>query len=318
LDFPLIAGQNESLHQLEAYLAGSRRGASIPKHHIPTITTEIALRRLERFVAQCEQVKKARRKSTEASNWQSDIKVILAEYYGVNSEVYRQFIKIRFLAGSFYAGQPEGEHTQAFNNGVDRAKGFLESRISDLREESESPVLAGSAIVGGGIRAYEVAEFQKLEKSKAVAESKKIFVVHGHNHEKLDTVARFLTKLGLAPVILHEQTNQGRTIIEKFVAHASEAHCAIILLTADDVGGVKDTKLEGLNRRARQNVIFEFGYFAGMLGRGHAFALVEQGVELPSDLNSLVYIPLDDGLWRMRLVKEMKSMGLEVDANHAL
>jgi predicted nucleotide-binding protein len=153
----------------------------------------------------------------------------------------------------------------------------------------------------------------------ASANPKKIFVVHGHDHGMLETVARFLAKVKLEPVILHEQSDKGRTIIEKFEAHASEARCAVILLTADDIGGPKGTLPDDLRPRARQNVIFEFGYFAGSLGRKNTFALVEKGVELPSDLDGLIYIHLeDDGIWRMRLVKELKAAGLDVDANHAL
>ena len=42
-------------------------------------------------------------------------------------------------------------------------------------------------------------------------------------------------KLGLDPVILHEQPNKGRTIIEKFEELADVAF-AVILFTDDDVG----------------------------------------------------------------------------------
>lgn len=67
--------------------------------------------------------------------------------------------------------------------------------------------------------------------------SNKIFVVHGHDGELKQATARLVAQLGLEPVILHEQTNRGRTIIDKLWDHASEAGFAIVLLTADDVGG---------------------------------------------------------------------------------
>jgi predicted nucleotide-binding protein len=78
---------------------------------------------------------------------------------------------------------------------------------------------------------------------------------------------------------------------------------------------VNPTKQE---QRARQNVILEFGFFVGRLGRKQTFALVEKGVTLPSDIDGLVYIPMDEGHWRLRLVKELKAAGLDVDANLAI
>ena len=48
-------------------------------------------------------------------------------------------------------------------------------------------------------------------------------------------VARFLDKLDLEPIILHEQPEGGRTLIEKFEDYA-DVDYAIVLVTADDVG----------------------------------------------------------------------------------
>jgi hypothetical protein len=66
-----------------------------------------------------------------------------------------------------------------------------------------------------------------------------------------------------------------------------------------------------------QNVILEFGFFVGKLGRQRTFALVEKGVALPCDMHGLIYISLDDGQWRLHLVRELKAAGLQVDANQA-
>jgi predicted nucleotide-binding protein len=128
--------------------------------------------------------------------------------------------------------------------------------------------------------------------------------------------ARFLGKLDLEPVILHEQADQGKTIIEKFEAHAADVQCAVVILTTDDIASSKANP-EQKELRARQNVILELGFFVGKLGRERTFALVEKGVSLPSDIHGVVYIPLDNGDWRLRLVKELKAAGLQVDANRA-
>src|SRR5258705_486491 len=66
-----------------------------------------------------------------------------------------------------------------------------------------------------------------------------VFIVHGHDGEAKVTVARFLSKLlDREPVILPEQADRGRTIIEKFEVYAGQVGIAIVLLTGDDEGGV--------------------------------------------------------------------------------
>jgi predicted nucleotide-binding protein len=145
-----------------------------------------------------------------------------------------------------------------------------------------------------------------------------VFVVHGHDHGMKETVARFLAKLGLNPIILHEQPDEGKTIIEKFEKHA-EVSFAVAIFSRDDLGVAvnaipKTEPIEKMLRpRARQNVVLEFGYFMGALGRENVRAIVEDGVE-----TRVLYIPFDaaDG-WRLRLVKEIKSAGLDIDANAA-
>ena len=64
-------------------------------------------------------------------------------------------------------------------------------------------------------------------------------------------MARFIDKLDLIPIILHEQANEGRTVVEK-LEHHGDVSFAIVLLTPDDVGGTNESNLRP---RARQNVV---------------------------------------------------------------
>jgi predicted nucleotide-binding protein len=146
--------------------------------------------------------------------------------------------------------------------------------------------------------------------------SNNVFIVHGHDDRvKLDT-ARTIEKLGLNPIILSEQPNQGQTIIEKFELH-SNVGFAVILLTADDLGKVKTDDED--KYRARQNVIIEMGYFIGKLGRSKVFPLYEEGVELPSDLHGVLYVPIDNaGSWKFRLAKELNASGYDVEVKNIL
>jgi predicted nucleotide-binding protein len=146
------------------------------------------------------------------------------------------------------------------------------------------------------------------------APSNKIFIVHGHNQGVKEAVARFIEKLDLEAVILHEKPNKGRTIIEKFSDY-SDVHFAIVLLTADDLGKEKNSS-EELEPRARQNVIFELGYFIGKLSRSRVCALYEEGVDIPSDYQGVIFIPIDkQERWKSDIVRELLAAGFNVDAN---
>lgn len=142
----------------------------------------------------------------------------------------------------------------------------------------------------------------------------KVFVVHGHDVSLKERVARLCDGLGLSPVILHEQPNKGKTIIEKFEEN-SDVGFAVVLLTPDDVGG-PITSSQSLRPRARQNVVLELGYFIAKLGRSRVTALYVPDVELPSDMQGVLYVEVDPaGAWRMELAKEMRAAGLAVDLN---
>ena len=145
-----------------------------------------------------------------------------------------------------------------------------------------------------------------------------VFIVHGHDNEAKETVARFVENLGIEATILHEQANKGQTIPEKFEEHADDAGFAIILLTPDDVGAPKD-ETNSLKPRARQNVVLELGYFWGRLGRKRLCVLYKEGVELPSDMSGIVYVPMDNfGGWKQKLAREMNRAKLPIDPEKLL
>lgn len=146
----------------------------------------------------------------------------------------------------------------------------------------------------------------------------RVFLVHGHDEAALQSCARFIEQLGLSVIILREQPNQGRTIIEKFVDHA-EVGFAVVLLTPDDRGGAVSRPCEEQSRRARQNVILELGFFIGRLGRERVCALYSEGVEIPSDYQGVAFVPLDPKMaWRLELARELKAAGLPIDMNKAV
>jgi predicted nucleotide-binding protein len=150
--------------------------------------------------------------------------------------------------------------------------------------------------------------------AKSVTASAKVFIVHGHDETAQNKAARFIEKLGLEAVILHEKASSGRTIIEK-IEHYSDVGYAVVLYTPDDIGTQKSSP-DDLNLRARQNVVFEHGYLIGKLGRKNVAALVDGKLELPNDISGVVYIRMDEGsTWQLELAKEMKQSGYSIDMN---
>lgn len=154
----------------------------------------------------------------------------------------------------------------------------------------------------------------EIEGELVDTQSKDVFIVHGHDHGRMEAVARFLERIDLNPVILHERASAGATIIEKLEIHAKVAF-AVVLLTPDDVGSIASGE-QKLRPRARQNLVLEPGYFLGGLGRRTTCALLVEGVEVPSDYSGVVYIRLDEeSAWKFRLAKELRAAGLPVDLN---
>lgn len=141
-------------------------------------------------------------------------------------------------------------------------------------------------------------------------DDQKVFLVHGHDGEVKETVARFLEKKKLEVVILDEIAGKGRTIIEKFEEHSSVSY-AVVLMTPDDSteprkGGVPKS-------RARQNVVFELGFFVGALNRGRVCVIAKGNVEMHSNYWGVEYIPWDDaGGWKLKLLEELKAANLAV------
>ena len=146
-------------------------------------------------------------------------------------------------------------------------------------------------------------------------DSNKIFIVHGHDEEMKEKVARLLSKLHLEPIILHEMPDNGKTIIEKIECYANEVNFAVILFTPDDEGQKRGT--DQLKTRGRQNVVLEYGYFIGKYGRDRVVVLYKDVEELPSDIDGLLYTMVDKGeSWKFALGRNLKAAGYDIDLNH--
>jgi predicted nucleotide-binding protein len=189
------------------------------------------------------------------------------------------------------------DYVQQVNQNIERSKHLLREAVSALEEELTD------------IQAQPAT--RQINQSHSQS-SRKVFLVHGRDNDAKNEVARFLGKIGLEEIILHERPNAGRHLLTKFQEESQGAGFAVVLITPDDEGGLPGEKAR---KRARQNVVFELGFFIGRLGTANVAALVRGDIEKPSDFDGVGYIPLDPaGGWKGLLARELKAARIPFDA----
>jgi predicted nucleotide-binding protein len=142
--------------------------------------------------------------------------------------------------------------------------------------------------------------------------SLKVFIVHGHDEATKNEVALFLSSIGLEPIILHLRPNGGRGLLTKFREESDGASFAVVLMTPDDEGG--PISITERKARARQNVVFELGFFIGQLGPSKVAALIKDDVESPSDFQGIAYTKFDSGgRWKTELARELHHANVPFD-----
>lgn len=238
--------------------------------------------------------------SPQFRKWYRDTCIAINSTFGEHSEQLATFESTRYSPQAWYAGASDASFQKYYIQGLDTAAALISSMIDEINEywgndgrESPSPI----------------SDAQRSE----LPATNTVFVIHGRDESTKDSVARFIQDVGLVPVILSELPAKGQTIIEK-VESNSDVGYAVALLTPDDAGALSSEA--ELNPRARQNVIFELGFFIGKLGRRKVCALTKGEPEIPSDYAGVVYIPLDDhGAWRVGLFRELREAGFNIDAD---
>lgn len=188
-----------------------------------------------------------------------------------------------------------------------------------IKIQNERPIFvmkvnqSKEAILVQGNR-YEMHENEivKVEEKK-VMDYTKVFIVHGRDNEAKQEVARFIERLGLEAIILHEQVSRSHTIIEKIEEYSNVGYAVVIYTPCDD-GRLKGEK--EFRSRARQNVVFEHGFLMGKIGRKNVCALVKGDIETPNDISGVIYENMDSsGAWKLSIAKELKAAGYQIDLN---
>ncbi len=237
--------------------------------------------------------------SQEFEGWHLRTERVLKQLFGEESDEYKCFKNTPFYPTilSLYDNEFENDAIEACRNGLVTTRTHFNVYIEEAENDIEE-VKTGK-MVSGPNRIPDISE------SNNEIEMKSLFIVHGHDGELKQKVARLVESQGICPIILDEESNAGRTIIEKLETY-SEVDAAICLLTSDD-------KMESGHYRARQNVIFEMGFFYGKIGRRNTIVIADENVELFSDISGVVIT--DKSNWQLNLLKELDTIGFDIDLN---
>ena len=281
--------------------------------HMTNSSKSKAIERLKRARAEISRLKDMRRFSPEFEKWHRNTKIAIVNTFGEKNPHVGEFTNISYIPyvprvrlirdGKRVPSRSDSDYHESYLDGLVSAATLLESMLEEIEEywEDEDEVKVSPSTPKG----------ERIDTNK-------VFIVHGRDEGAKHTVARFLGELELEPVILDEKADRGRTIIEKFEQEAQEIGFAVVLLTADDEGRLRGEDSE-LSPRARQNVVFELGYFFAYLGRSRVCALRKNDAEIPSDYQGVIYISMDDaGGWKFQLAKELQAAGYEIDADRIL
>lgn len=224
---------------------------------------------------------------------------------------------VRIFAKQYHAGDNVnyvGRWLDPFN--------ILEVLINQTEEHStayETTEMTGSVAIFTEKKGMDVTKNYIHKKPKQKEEkvlnvpniSENVFIVHGRDTGPAYELAKILRDFNLNPIILSEQASGSLTIIEKLEKYSNVGY-AFVILTPDDIGGLATE--QQIKNRARQNVILEFGYFTGLLGRDRITCLYKGDIELPSDMHGVVCVQFNKTVKEIYwyLVKALKAVGYTI------
>jgi predicted nucleotide-binding protein len=278
-------------------MAPSKGQSTVPPRDDPTVTPERGIELLSEQISKAQELvafasPKSGIEEDDFGRWKNTTRNYVEMAFGANHRNVRDFEGVRaYVPKSTYAWIDP--HAETLRRMITWLNGYIDQlrAMGEIRQQRNPAPL-----------------------SAASETSKKVFIVHGHNDALKYELAHSLQRAGVDVTILHDELNRGRTLLEKFADHGAEAGFAVVLLSADDLGRAKNAPSDSLQPRARQNVVFELGFFVGFLGRARVCAVYEAGVEEPSDLQGLAKVQhVPAGRWKHEVAKEINGAGIELD-----
>ena len=233
--------------------------------------------RIEQMIHEAEDLSQNYVNYDQYSKWKKETLKILSSIFSANNKLYKNFdLEPKFI-GAFPLGYDTSVNSSCIINSTDDYKEKILQKIKILED-----------------CLTEINDTFTIH----------VFIVHGHNEELKTDVQKFLQRKGYETYILAQQANKGQELLEKFMNTAKNIVACVSLFTADDVGRAKEEK--DLKLRARQNVVFETGYFKAKLPKENIILICEENVERPSDIGSVVYIQKEN--WKKELNRELENI----------
>lgn len=224
--------------------------------------------------------------SEEFVKWRTKTGRLLSKIFGEGSAEHKEFEETKFhVSYLLRSTNPDAENRRSCHESLQTVKAKLTVYLEELEENEE-------------------VNYKGMGKDNT--EYHKVFIVHGHDGELKASVARLLEKQGIDAIILNEKANKGRTIIEKIEEYSEGVGAAVCLFTSDDV-------MADGSKRARQNVVFETGYFYGKIGRDKTIIIAEDETLNLSDLHGVVYVNRNN--WEVDVLKELREIGYKINMN---
>ena len=231
-------------------------------------------------------------RSTMSSNdqeiWQARIERVIGRLYGKESTELQQ-IKDAMEQHFIISNRQSKEERNAYfselaNERFDRIEGML----ADLILESKS-------------------SSGKIDSSN-LQRSDNVFIVYGHDEYAALQMEKIIRGFDLNPILLSDQANKGRTLIQKFLEEAKDIAYAFVLFTPDD----NVTNQSEEYQQARPNVIFELGWFCGKIGLENVSIVCKKGTKIPSDLDGIMRIDYEFKIEDQykKIMRELKSSNL--------
>ncbi len=248
--------------------------------------------KVQKLITEADELisKQVTAEDTEFGIWEYKVKKYIIEKFGDKSFEMNAFDDINFSLSIISSRTHDSEFVNACKEGISMAKGMLKIYLEDL-DNNDHDITTNNKSIG-----------------RVLYDS--VFIVHGHDNALKQSVARIIEKQNIKAIILSEQTNKGKTIIEKFEEYANIPG-AICLFTKDDIATDKCKSKKIF--RARQNVIFETGYFMGKIGRDKVIILSDSKIDMPSDLSGVLYTSNKN--WEIVVLKELREIGYNIDMN---
>ncbi|HWF33007.1 MAG TPA: TIR domain-containing protein [Solirubrobacteraceae bacterium] len=238
-----------------------------------------------------------------------------------------------------HAQEPEAEHDGADAQPLPAARSEESRADAELRPEesrADAELLRDRARVGAELahtqpQAQQIgAELaqqaqpaapaeRELHEAPATARTREVYLAHGRDEKWKQAVEHLLEQAGEHEIkIVNRRASERARLTEELREDAPGSHYAVVLLTADDIGGARlESDAEPyFSTRAHQEVVFEMGFLVAALSPGRVCVLYEDGVELPCDLDGVSHVRLDlAGTWQPKLLLHLRRAGFDYDMN---